>query len=554
MGPLLVLVLTLALFVTAGAKRLIASQIIGTSGKAEKGAASSSALSLRAGARRSSGGPAARRSSSAKRLEEDEDGDEDEERGNDDEDEDEEEDEDERPRKKAKGGSSKGKDRGRGGKGKGKSGRARGGKGKKRRQRNQLVKWGEQYGKASAGLREGLREKIEELAKQGQTAYKDVYRRAKVLRSSAFEAMLLRATWPGDESVPQDLLDEIIKHSIPAFKYGRSSAEDDPYHMTMHKLWTKMCEKDWRTVVKSLFIVHCISRDCSVDACNRFAMAIKDMSRVRNPKNPDHKYFDLSLVKEVDDVSAPYEPFVAAYSAYVLHRAKMFSSKFEELKEISDQTHEKQAVARLRRAQTCITLGLKCGIEDRDQQNLITGHATRVLCNDLRDCWKQFTAKLAPLAGVEGVAPYGGAKAEEKDIVALLQFYRDTGKDIKAFLSKALKSYGPLRIKVPSEIETKFLPPADFEEKLSARAAALTTSVPPPGGATPRKDEDEDDEEDDEEENKEEGEEDEEEDDEEEDDEEEEEEEEEEEKEDEEDEEEKEDEEENDESDADEYP
>ena len=210
------------------------------------------------------------------------------------------------------------------------------------------------------------------------------------------------------------------------------------------------------------------------------------------------------------------------------------------MKEISDQTHEKQAVARLRRAQTCITLGLKCGIEDRDQQNLITGHATRVLCNDLRDCWKQFTAKLAPLAGVEGVAPYGGAKAEEKDIVALLQFYRDTGKDIKAFLSKALKSYGPLRIKVPSEIETKFLPPADFEEKLSARAAALTTSVPPPGGATPRKDEDEDedDEEDDEEENKEEGEEDEEEDDEEEDDEE---------------EEEKEDEE-NDESDADEYP
>jgi len=488
----LVLGLTLSLFVLAAARRTSSPQV--QQGKA------SSVLTLRAGARRSNGGSAARRSSSAKRRDDDED---DEERGNDDDDEEEEDnnDDDDRPRKKAKGSSSKGKDKGRGGKSKGKGGRGRGGKGKKRRQqRNQLVKWGEQYGKASAGLREGLREKIEELAKQGQTAYKDVYRRAKVLRSSAFEAMLLRATWPGDESVPQDLLDEIIKHSIPAFKYGRSSAEDDPYHMTMHKLWTKMCEKDWRTVVKSLFIVHCISRDCSVDACNRFAMAIKDMSRVRNPKNPDHKYFDLSLVKEVDDVSAPFEPFVAAYSAYVLHRAKTFSSKFEELKEISDQTHEKQAVARLRRAQTCITLGLKCGVEDRDQQNLITGHATRVLCNDLRDCWKQFTAKLAPLAGIEGVAPYGGAKADEKDIVALLQFYRDAGKDVKAFLSKALKSYGPLRIKVPSEIETKFQPPADFEEKLSARAAALTTSVPPPGGATPRKDEDEDEDEDDEEE------------------------------------------------------
>jgi len=34
--------------------------------------------------------------------------------------------------------------------------------------------------------------------------------------------MLLRATWPGNEALPQDLLTEIIKHSIPAFKYGRA--------------------------------------------------------------------------------------------------------------------------------------------------------------------------------------------------------------------------------------------------------------------------------------------------------------------------------------------
>jgi hypothetical protein len=53
------------------------------------------------------------------------------------------------------------------------------------------------------------------------------------------------------------------------------STEDDPYHMTLHKLWTKMCEKDWRTVVKSLYVLHSISRDCSTDACQRFATAIK---------------------------------------------------------------------------------------------------------------------------------------------------------------------------------------------------------------------------------------------------------------------------------------
>lgn len=48
------------------------------------------------------------------------------------------------------------------------------------------------------------------------------YTVSQVLRSSAFEGMLLKATWPGNEAVPQSLLDEIIKHSIPAFKYGRA--------------------------------------------------------------------------------------------------------------------------------------------------------------------------------------------------------------------------------------------------------------------------------------------------------------------------------------------
>jgi hypothetical protein len=90
----------------------------------------------------------------------------------------------------------------------------------------QMVPWGNAKGKGKGkkgpGIALGLREKFEELAKTGQSAYKDVYRRAKVMKSSAFEGMLLRATWPGNDAVPQELLDEIIKHSIPAFKYGKS--------------------------------------------------------------------------------------------------------------------------------------------------------------------------------------------------------------------------------------------------------------------------------------------------------------------------------------------
>jgi hypothetical protein len=45
--------------------------------------------------------------------------------------------------------------------------------------------------------------------------------------------------------------------------------------MTLHKLWTKMSEADWRTVAKSLYILHTIARDCQSDACAKFGVAIK---------------------------------------------------------------------------------------------------------------------------------------------------------------------------------------------------------------------------------------------------------------------------------------
>ena len=42
------------------------------------------------------------------------------------------------------------------------------------------------------------------------------------MRSSAFEGMILKATWPGNEAIPNEILTEIIRHSIPAFKYSQS--------------------------------------------------------------------------------------------------------------------------------------------------------------------------------------------------------------------------------------------------------------------------------------------------------------------------------------------
>ena len=112
------------------------------------------------------------------------------------------------------------------------------------------------------------------------------------------------------------------------------------------------------------------------------------MTRVRNPKNPDHKYFDAHLINELDAKSESYEHFVAAYSAYVLNRAKLFCGKYIDLVEIKPDTSEKLVVSRLKKAKSAIVLGLKCVLTDKELHNLITGSAIQKVSNDLRLFYK----------------------------------------------------------------------------------------------------------------------------------------------------------------------
>ena len=136
-----------------------------------------------------------------------------------------------------------------------------------------------------------------------------------------------------------------------------------------------MCESDWRTVTKSIFILHCISRDCSADSCRRFVAAIKAMSKVRNPKNPTHKYFDGRMVSgELDENSRAYKKFIAAYWAYVLHRSKSFSSKFDELKDLSSATAETKALAVLKKARVSVEKVLECKKKENIEQTRKVQH------------------------------------------------------------------------------------------------------------------------------------------------------------------------------------
>ena len=51
------------------------------------------------------------------------------------------------------------------------------------------------------------------------------------------------------------------------------------------------------------------------------------MSRARNIKSPDHRYFDMDVISELSDDGEPFADLVVSYATYVLSRAKMFSGR-----------------------------------------------------------------------------------------------------------------------------------------------------------------------------------------------------------------------------------
>lgn len=52
------------------------------------------------------------------------------------------------------------------------------------------------------------------------------------------------------------------------------------------------------------------------------------MSKARNVKSPDHYYFDISMISDLNEKGQPFEDLVASYAKYVLYRAKTFSGRY----------------------------------------------------------------------------------------------------------------------------------------------------------------------------------------------------------------------------------
>lgn len=154
----------------------------------------------------------------------------------------------------------------------------------------------------------------------------NIYREIKGLTSSELEQVLLKATRPDDSAVKGKHVERLVSVTY------QISSRYDIYDAVLRKLWSKMAEKDWRTKVKSLYILHRFSADGSPDHAAALKARLRELRRTRDPKRKD-KYFNSKqlLAGESKPENMKYRAFMSRYAHYVILRAQCFGGMFDEI-------------------------------------------------------------------------------------------------------------------------------------------------------------------------------------------------------------------------------
>lgn len=154
----------------------------------------------------------------------------------------------------------------------------------------------------------------------------NIYREVKGLTSSELEQVMLKATRPDDTPVKGKHAERLVGVTY------QISGRYDIYDAVLRKLWAKMTEKDWRTTIKALYILHRFSADGSPDHAPALKARVRELRRTRDPKRKG-KFFNSKLLQAGDDKpeTAKYREFMGRYAHYVLLRAQCFGGMFDEI-------------------------------------------------------------------------------------------------------------------------------------------------------------------------------------------------------------------------------
>ena len=66
--------------------------------------------------------------------------------------------------------------------------------------------------------------------------------------------------------------------------------------MTLHKLWRRMAEKDYRTAAKAVYVLHRVARDTTVESWGYFRATLVQMRRVED-RGTKSRYFSRRVIR-----------------------------------------------------------------------------------------------------------------------------------------------------------------------------------------------------------------------------------------------------------------
>ena len=136
-----------------------------------------------------------------------------------------------------------------------------------------------------SSVREGLTSSISAARETTSLLSSNIYREVKGLTSSELEQVMLKATRPDDTPVKGKHVERLVGVTY------QISARYDIYDAVLRKLWGKMSEKDWRTTIKALYILHRFSADGAPEHAPSLKARLRELRRTKDPKRKD-KYFN----------------------------------------------------------------------------------------------------------------------------------------------------------------------------------------------------------------------------------------------------------------------
>lgn len=333
-------------------------------------------------------------------------------------------------------------------------------------------------------------ERAKVLGAEAATKAQEASRLAKAYYSSEYEKFLLTATWPSDQRIPPHLTKRLVESVARFPARPHSLPEDDPYRVTLRKLWKKMIEKDWRTGLKALTLVHALSRATPLKNSRALSRTLKTMLADVDPKT-GHKYFnrrDLVAAKK-DDARAR---LVDAYNGFVLRRALLFAGRFEDVaapKAVCDTPAKAAALAAKRAGNALLVLdhavlfiesALPSGTKVADTHLVVVGCLELVVA-DINDAFALATEQLKPLAalnddGDREVADAQLPRSTCDDVHRALEKYAALLPKLAKATKLALKTLRFFDLKAHVDLK-RALEPAALQASLD-KWAALAANAP----------------------------------------------------------------------------